>query len=62
LESADVSTIGGYVTHLLGHLPKPGEHVQIDNYLVTISQSDGRSVQQLHFRKLDEAAKKSDAI
>ena len=22
LESADVSTIGGYVTHLLGHLPK----------------------------------------
>ena len=61
LESADVSTIGGYVTHLLGHLPKPGEHVQIDNYLVTISQSDGRRIQQLHFRKLDEA-KKTDAI
>ena len=62
LESADVSTIGGYVTHLLGHLPKQGEQVHIGNYLVTISQSDGRSVQQLHFRKLDEAAaKKSDA-
>lgn len=62
LESADVSTIGGYVTHLLGHLPKQGEQVQIGNYLVTISESDGRSVQQLHFRKLDEAAaKKSDA-
>ena len=62
LESADVSTIGGYVTHLLGHLPKTGEQVQIDNYLVTISQSDGRRVQQLHFRKLDEAVvKKSDA-
>jgi CBS domain containing-hemolysin-like protein len=61
LESADVSTIGGYVTHLLGHLPKQGEQVQIGNYLVTISQSDGRSVQQLHFRKLDDAAaKKSD--
>src|SRR6476469_9330261 len=62
LESADVSTIGGYVTHLLGHLPKQGEQVQIGNYLVTISQSDGRSVQQLHFRKLDDAAaKRSDA-
>jgi CBS domain containing-hemolysin-like protein len=62
LASADVSTIGGYVTHLLGHLPKQGEQVQIGNYLVTISQSDGRSVQQLHFRKLDDAAaKKSDA-
>jgi CBS domain containing-hemolysin-like protein len=52
LESADVSTVGGYVTHLLGHLPKQGEQVQIDNYLVTVSQSDGRRVNQLHFKKL----------
>jgi CBS domain containing-hemolysin-like protein len=52
LESADVSTIGGYVTHLLGHLPKQGEQVKIDNYLVTVSQSDGRRVKQLHFEKL----------
>jgi Mg2+/Co2+ transporter CorC len=61
-----VSTIGGYVTHLLGHLPKQGEQVRIDNYLVTISQTDGRRVGQLHFRKVDDAtdgvvAKKSDA-
>jgi CBS domain containing-hemolysin-like protein len=55
LESADVSTIGGYVTHLLGHLPKQGEQVRIDNYLVTISQTDGRRVGQLHFRKLNDA-------
>jgi CBS domain containing-hemolysin-like protein len=52
LESADVSTVGGYVTHLLGHLPKQGEQVEIDNYLVTVSQSDGRRVNQLHFKKL----------
>jgi len=55
LESADVSTIGGYVTHLLGHLPKQGEQVKIDNYLVTVSQTDGRRVGQLHFKKLSEA-------
>jgi CBS domain containing-hemolysin-like protein len=51
LESADVSTIGGYVTHLLGHLPKQGEQVRINDYLVTISQTDGRRVGLLHFRK-----------
>ena len=51
LESSDVSTIGGYVTHLLGHLPKQGEHVRIGDYAVTISQTDGRRVGQLHFRK-----------
>src|SRR5436309_5004924 len=52
LESVDVSTVGGYVTHLLGHLPKQGEQVKIDNYIVTVSQSDGRRVNQLHFKKL----------
>jgi CBS domain containing-hemolysin-like protein len=56
LESADVSTIGGYVTHLLGHLPKTGEQVKIDNYLVTVSQADSRRVKQLHFKKLGDAA------
>jgi len=66
LESADVSTIGGYVTHLLGHLPKQGEQVRIEDYLVTISQTDGRRVGQLHFRKMNAPAvpgapKKSDA-
>src|SRR6266705_208934 len=29
LESSDVSTLGGYVTHLLGHLPKEGEQVKL---------------------------------
>src|SRR5213082_1154480 len=55
LESADVSTVGGYVTHLLGHLPKTGEQVKIDNYLVTVSQADSRRVKQLNFKKLSEA-------
>jgi CBS domain containing-hemolysin-like protein len=54
LESADVSTIGGYVTHLLGHLPKQGEQVRIDSYLVTVSQTDARRVKQLHFQKAEE--------
>ena len=68
LESADVSTIGGYVTHLLGHLPQQGENVRIENYCVTISKADGRRVEELHFRKLNEAeqaqepAANSDAV
>jgi CBS domain containing-hemolysin-like protein len=55
LENPDVSTIGGYVTHLLGHLPKQGEQVEIDNYCVTVTQADSRRIQQLHFQKLKEA-------
>ena len=52
LESSDVSTIGGYVTHLLGHLPRPGEQVRIDGYLVVVTKADGRRVDELHFKKL----------
>jgi CBS domain containing-hemolysin-like protein len=59
LESADVSTIGGYVTHLIGHLPKQGEHVRIEEYEVTITQTDGRRVGQLHFKRLSGAEEKT---
>jgi CBS domain containing-hemolysin-like protein len=54
LESPDVSTIGGYVTHLLGHLPKQGEQVRIDGYCVTVTDTDARRVKQLHFRKTQD--------
>jgi len=55
IDSADVSTIGGYVTHLLGHLPKQGEHVRVEQYDVTVSQADSRRVKQLHFRRVPDS-------
>jgi CBS domain containing-hemolysin-like protein len=51
LESADVSTIGGYVTHLIGHLPKQGEQTRIDEYTVTIAKADSRRVMEVHFKR-----------
>ena len=54
LESEEVSTIGGYVTHLLGHMPKQGEHVRIEDYVVTITATDGRRVERLQFKRAAE--------
>jgi len=54
-----VSTVGGYVTHLLGHLPKEGEHTLIDGYQVTITQTDGRRIVQLNFKKTADAARET---
>ena len=51
VESAEVSTIGGYLTHELGYLPKKGEKVGIDGYEFTVSQSDGRRVISVHAKK-----------
>ncbi|HEY5895673.1 MAG TPA: hemolysin family protein [Chthoniobacterales bacterium] len=51
LESTEVSTIGGYVTHLLGHLPKQGEQVRVEDYVATITDTDGRRVLLVHFKR-----------
>jgi CBS domain containing-hemolysin-like protein len=61
LESSDVSTVGGYVTHLLGHLPKQGEQVRIEDYKVIITQTDGRRVGQLHFQRAAQRVPPEDA-
>jgi CBS domain containing-hemolysin-like protein len=56
LESDEVTTIGGYVTHLLGHLPKAGEKVVIEEFEVTTTKADLRRVVQLHFKKLSKVS------
>jgi CBS domain containing-hemolysin-like protein len=51
LESGEVTTVGGYVTQLLGHLPEPGETVDVEGYEARVTSSDGRRVGQVHFLK-----------
>ncbi len=60
LENPDVSTIGGYVTHVLGHLPRQGERIRIEDFEVTVTQSDARRVNQLHFRRVPVRAADTD--
>jgi CBS domain containing-hemolysin-like protein len=57
LESEEVSTIGGYITSLVGHLPGVGETAEIEGYEVTVTAMDGRRILRLHFkRKSSETA------
>ena len=49
IESEEVTTIGGYITHLLGRLPELNETVFIDDYTVTATKMDQRRVVELHF-------------
>ncbi|QQY08786.1 MAG: HlyC/CorC family transporter [Candidatus Xiphinematobacter sp.] len=50
--TSEVSTIGGYITSVLGHIPFKGEHVCIGDYLATVIDTDGRRVLRVHFKKL----------
>jgi CBS domain containing-hemolysin-like protein len=52
LESDEVSTIGGYVTSHLGHLPAAGETTEIEGYTVTITEVDTRKILRMHFRRV----------
>lgn len=52
LESDDVTTLGGYVTHQLGHIPKQGEKIVIEKYEVTAIKVDARRVTHLHFKRV----------
>jgi CBS domain containing-hemolysin-like protein len=54
LESSDVSTVGGYVTQLLGHLPHSGEKTRVEDFDVTITKADGRRVQEVHFKRVSQ--------
>lgn len=54
LETPDVSTIGGYVTQCFGRMPEVGETIQIENYLATVTSSDGLRIEELHFKRMPE--------
>ena len=53
VETSDVSTVGGYITHALGHLPKIGERVEVGEYEATVLLADERSVQEVRFKRLE---------
>lgn len=59
LESEDVSTVGGFVTHLAGNLPAVGDQVRIEPFEVTVLKADGRRVLEVRFRRV--RAEVSDA-
>lgn len=62
IESSEVSTIGGYLTHEFGHLPKKGEKVRIDGFEFTVSQADGRRVISVHAKRCAEPVEAEDSV
>jgi len=54
LESGEVTTVGGYITRELGHIPESGETLEVMGYEAKVTSTDGRRVCQVYFRKLAE--------
>ncbi len=45
-------TVGGYVIHLLGHVPRQGEEVRDEHLLLTVVESDERKVRKVRVQPL----------
>jgi CBS domain containing-hemolysin-like protein len=43
-ETADVSTLGGFVTSHVGRMPRPGDRISIEGYDFTVMEIRGRRV------------------
>jgi len=52
LDSAEVSTIGGYLTSELGHIPQQGETLELGPFLATVTASNSRRVLRVHLRRV----------
>ncbi len=61
LESGEISTVGGYITRELGHIPELEETLQVEGYEAKVTGTDGRRVEQVVFRKLDANLPEQDA-
>jgi len=56
LPEGPYETVAGFVMNRLGHLPQVGEHVDINDYRLTVTELDGRRVARLRLTKVPPAA------
>lgn len=60
LSDEEFDTIGGYVTHIFGHLPHRGEAVTIGNWYFVVSHADERRILSLEVRPANAEQRAQD--
>ncbi len=56
MERDDVSTVGGLIFELVGHVPRAGEELQLDGYRVVVERVVRRRIERVYFERLAVAA------
>jgi CBS domain containing-hemolysin-like protein len=56
MEREDVSTVGGLVFELVGHVPRAGQELQLDGYRVVVERVVRRRVERVYFERLEVTA------
>lgn len=50
LPEGDYESIAGYLLYTLGRVPRPGERVSLDGYVITVTRANERAVQEVSLR------------
>jgi CBS domain containing-hemolysin-like protein len=53
-ETADVSTLGGFVTAQVGRMPRPGDRIRVDRFQLRVLEVKGRRVTKVLAAKQPE--------
>ena len=56
MERDDVSTVGGLIFELVGHVPRAGQELQLDGYRVVVERVVRRRVERVYFERHEVAA------
>ena len=59
VESEDFDTVGGFLIHLFGRLPKVGDEVSVDGLQMKVLSMSGRRLQRLRIIKSQESDENS---
>lgn len=54
LECPGITTLGGYITHMLSHIPEEGEKIEIGGYTALVTGTDGRRITQIKLVQHEE--------
>ena len=51
LPEGDFETVAGYILTRIGRIPKVGEQVETDGFLLTVNKANERAIQEVHIRQ-----------
>jgi CBS domain containing-hemolysin-like protein len=51
LSRGDYDTLGGFVSHILGHVPVKGEQCRFDTLLFTVEEADARKISRIRVER-----------
>jgi CBS domain containing-hemolysin-like protein len=61
-EAEDSDTVGGFVSEKLGRIPRQGDNVQIDDYVISVLSTEGARLKQLSIVRTTPSEDEEDTV